>query len=363
MNDLGPRAGTYRDENDQPWILPSARLAKESLGAPRHEYIYIARLKAVTIIGSLPGPIKNIKISIDRGGRFTDCVASVPGQDDVLVKLLSVELSNYPDAPIESIRRVLEKVTREPSLNIMSRTAKPEASPPEQESSRQEESKSSKKEKRRLRKLQKNTERADTKPEIVEHEQLEGPADANATVDHGSESEWEGFPDPPAPAAHFTAAVSEPDTGGLIVVYNETTVVEGKNGVSALQQSIAHQFPGSPRPATHALTDLLDGPALRGLAAPSQPDVHTVHQLALATRLWFDEHRGKKVHLGVVRKNKDPIIDMSGRPKGAILWIRSIDGNLDHPDRKPTRFCGVEAVPAEIRLHEKEYAKTNGGRH
>ncbi|KAL0941164.1 5-oxoprolinase (hydantoinase B/oxoprolinase) [Colletotrichum truncatum] len=62
-------------------------------------------------MGSLPGPVEGIRISIDRGGTFTDCVASVPGQDDILVKLLSVDPSNYPDAPVEAIRRVLEKAT------------------------------------------------------------------------------------------------------------------------------------------------------------------------------------------------------------------------------------------------------------
>ncbi|KAK1999727.1 hydantoinase B/oxoprolinase [Colletotrichum falcatum] len=62
-------------------------------------------------MGSLPGLVEGIRISIDRGGTFTDCVASVPGQDDILVKLLSVDPGNYPDAPVEAIRRVLEKAT------------------------------------------------------------------------------------------------------------------------------------------------------------------------------------------------------------------------------------------------------------
>jgi len=39
------------------------------------------------------------------------CVASVPGQGDVVIKLLSVDPNNYPDAPVEAIRRVLEKAT------------------------------------------------------------------------------------------------------------------------------------------------------------------------------------------------------------------------------------------------------------
>lgn len=39
------------------------------------------------------------------------CVATVPGQDDILIKLLSVDPNNYPDAPVEAIRRVLEQAT------------------------------------------------------------------------------------------------------------------------------------------------------------------------------------------------------------------------------------------------------------
>ncbi|TDZ23425.1 Aspartate aminotransferase [Colletotrichum orbiculare MAFF 240422] len=37
--------GTYRDENGQPWILPSVRLAEDSLGSPGHEYLPIAGFK------------------------------------------------------------------------------------------------------------------------------------------------------------------------------------------------------------------------------------------------------------------------------------------------------------------------------
>ncbi|KAJ9133754.1 5-oxoprolinase (Hydantoinase B/oxoprolinase) [Pleurostoma richardsiae] len=59
-------------------------------------------------MGSLPEPVQGIRIAIDRGGTFTDCVATVPGQDDIVIKLLSVDPSNYADAPVEAIRRVLE---------------------------------------------------------------------------------------------------------------------------------------------------------------------------------------------------------------------------------------------------------------
>jgi len=58
-----------------------------------------------------------IRVCIDRGGTFTDCIAFIPsGHDDkgerrVVVKLLSVDPNNYSDAPTEGIRRILEQVT------------------------------------------------------------------------------------------------------------------------------------------------------------------------------------------------------------------------------------------------------------
>ncbi|KAB5518174.1 hydantoinase B/oxoprolinase [Coniochaeta sp. 2T2.1] len=55
-----------------------------------------------------------IKISIDRGGTFTDVHASIPGRDDIILKLLSVDPANYQDAPTEGIRRVLELATGRP---------------------------------------------------------------------------------------------------------------------------------------------------------------------------------------------------------------------------------------------------------
>ncbi|KAL2039688.1 hypothetical protein N7G274_007547 [Stereocaulon virgatum] len=55
-----------------------------------------------------------IRIAIDRGGTFTDCVGN-PGsgkmEDDVIIKLLSEDPSNYQDAPLEGIRRLLSKFT------------------------------------------------------------------------------------------------------------------------------------------------------------------------------------------------------------------------------------------------------------
>ncbi|KAH0562262.1 hypothetical protein GP486_003035 [Trichoglossum hirsutum] len=57
---------------------------------------------------------QGIRIAIDRGGTFTDCVGN-PGtgrmEDDVLIKLLSEDPSNYDDAPLEGIRRLLSRFT------------------------------------------------------------------------------------------------------------------------------------------------------------------------------------------------------------------------------------------------------------
>lgn len=45
----------------------------------------------------------------DRGGTFTDCVAIITGQEDIVIEILSVDPRNYPDAPTEAIRLVLER--------------------------------------------------------------------------------------------------------------------------------------------------------------------------------------------------------------------------------------------------------------
>jgi hypothetical protein len=47
--------------------------------------------------------------AIDRGGTFTDVVATLPAGDIVVSKLLSEDPQHYADAPTEGIRRVLEK--------------------------------------------------------------------------------------------------------------------------------------------------------------------------------------------------------------------------------------------------------------
>lgn len=63
-------------------------------------------------VGIPPEPTPGrLRISIDRGGTFTDVHAFVPGREDIILKLLSVDPANYNDAPTEGIRRVLEIAT------------------------------------------------------------------------------------------------------------------------------------------------------------------------------------------------------------------------------------------------------------
>ncbi len=51
------------------------------------------------------------RFAIDRGGTFTDIYAEIPGQPGVMVmKLLSEDPLNYPDAPREGIRRIISRV-------------------------------------------------------------------------------------------------------------------------------------------------------------------------------------------------------------------------------------------------------------
>ncbi|XP_060073815.1 5-oxoprolinase-like [Ylistrum balloti] len=50
------------------------------------------------------------QFAIDRGGTFTDIWARCPGGRVKVMKLLSVDPKNYPDAPREGIRRIMEEV-------------------------------------------------------------------------------------------------------------------------------------------------------------------------------------------------------------------------------------------------------------
>ncbi|GAB1313847.1 hypothetical protein MFIFM68171_04057 [Madurella fahalii] len=49
---------------------------------------------------------RGIRIAIDRGGTFTDCVGNYNGKD-IVIKLLSEDPANYDDAPLEGIRRIV----------------------------------------------------------------------------------------------------------------------------------------------------------------------------------------------------------------------------------------------------------------
>ncbi|RYO94026.1 hypothetical protein DL762_000774 [Monosporascus cannonballus] len=58
-------------------------------------------------MGSSEQSSRGIRIAIDRGGTFTDCVGTQEGKDDVVIKLLSEDPANYDDAPLEGIRRIM----------------------------------------------------------------------------------------------------------------------------------------------------------------------------------------------------------------------------------------------------------------
>jgi 5-oxoprolinase (ATP-hydrolysing) len=55
---------------------------------------------------SSPGRDRGIRIAIDRGGTFTDCVGERNGET-LIIKLLSEDPANYEDAPLEGIRRIM----------------------------------------------------------------------------------------------------------------------------------------------------------------------------------------------------------------------------------------------------------------
>lgn len=49
---------------------------------------------------------RGVRIAIDRGGTFTDCVGEHNGKE-IIIKLLSEDPENYKDAPLEGIRRIM----------------------------------------------------------------------------------------------------------------------------------------------------------------------------------------------------------------------------------------------------------------
>ena len=59
------------------------------------------------------------RFSIDRGGTFTDVYAECPGGKIRVMKLLSEDPVNYPDAPREAIRRIIGEVSTAIATIIM----------------------------------------------------------------------------------------------------------------------------------------------------------------------------------------------------------------------------------------------------
>lgn len=58
----------------------------------------------------VPRPtLGGIRIAIDRGGTFTDCLAIIPGKPDVLIKLLSNDPANYSDAPVSKTANLSDR--------------------------------------------------------------------------------------------------------------------------------------------------------------------------------------------------------------------------------------------------------------
>ncbi|GKT87218.1 hypothetical protein Ct61P_05068 [Colletotrichum tofieldiae] len=172
-------------------------------------------------------------------------------------------------------------------------------------------------------------------------------------MDFDSESEWEGFSDPPVPYAHMAASDSDADTLDSKDADDvKSPASEGKNGINALQESIAHQFPGDPaQPRTLSRTSYSTPRSPRSWAASWPPR----SRLAIMTRLWFQRYRGKHVLLGIVPKNGDPIVDAcSDHRKTGVLWIKSSGGNPSQPGQKPIKFSGMQFVPAEVREYEKK---------
>ena len=54
----------------------------------------------------------SFRFSIDRGGTFTDIYAEISGEPGFrILKLLSENPQQYPDAPLEGIRRIMQEVT------------------------------------------------------------------------------------------------------------------------------------------------------------------------------------------------------------------------------------------------------------
>jgi 5-oxoprolinase (ATP-hydrolysing) len=60
----------------------------------------------------------SFRFSIDRGGTFTDIYEEVPGEPGFkILKLLSENPQQYPDASLEGIRQIIHEVTGKPNIS------------------------------------------------------------------------------------------------------------------------------------------------------------------------------------------------------------------------------------------------------
>ncbi|KAL4933948.1 Hydantoinase B/oxoprolinase-domain-containing protein [Aspergillus undulatus] len=75
-----------------------------------HASGWSSRLLSMGSLGYV-APVGDIKVSLDRGGTFTDVVVIYPDGSEKVFKLLSRDPKNYQDAPIEALRRIVEEAT------------------------------------------------------------------------------------------------------------------------------------------------------------------------------------------------------------------------------------------------------------
>lgn len=69
-----------------------------------------APMSVVRMRAGVQRVMKMFRFAIDRGGTFTDVYAQCPDGSVRVMKLLSEDPDNYPDAPREAIRRIMQEV-------------------------------------------------------------------------------------------------------------------------------------------------------------------------------------------------------------------------------------------------------------
>ncbi|KAK4131182.1 putative oxysterol binding protein [Trichocladium antarcticum] len=89
------RAATGQDGGEEVWRLKGGK-----------EGYWEERARGAHQLRNMATKQRGVRIAIDRGGTFTDCVGNYNGRD-VVIKLLSEDPANYGDAPLEGIRRIM----------------------------------------------------------------------------------------------------------------------------------------------------------------------------------------------------------------------------------------------------------------